>query len=241
MARGDRRRGRADGRAQAGRARPRRHRPPRVGAEAERARAGALPSGRGGRGAGQRRALLLGHGQAAAACRDCCTRVLHRFVWDGGPVRIAGTVREGDDVAGFEVVELAGHAPGLIGLWRASDLRRARLATPSTSSTCSAASCARAHPARRLQPRHRAGAGEHPQAGRAAIRWSSAPGISARCGDRACAPSSRRRLQPVGMSRTGREIQLAARPHGEPTADDFRLVEVEVPDPARARCWSATC
>ena len=36
-------------------------------------------------------------------------------------MRIAGTVREGDDVAGFEVVELAGHAPGLIGLWRASD------------------------------------------------------------------------------------------------------------------------
>jgi hydroxyacylglutathione hydrolase len=30
-------------------------------------------------------------------------------------------VREGDLVAGFEVVELAGHAPGLIGLWRARD------------------------------------------------------------------------------------------------------------------------
>jgi glyoxylase-like metal-dependent hydrolase (beta-lactamase superfamily II) len=48
-------------------------------------------------------------------------RFLHRFVWDGGPVRISETVREGEDVAGFEVVELAGHAPGLIGLWRASD------------------------------------------------------------------------------------------------------------------------
>jgi NADPH-dependent curcumin reductase CurA len=33
------------------------------------------------------------------------------------------------------------------------------------------------------------------------------------------------------MSQTGREIQLAARPHGEPTPDDFRLVEVEVPGP----------
>jgi hydroxyacylglutathione hydrolase len=42
-------------------------------------------------------------------------------VWDGGPVKIAGTVSEGDDVAGFEVVHLPGHAPGLIGLWRASD------------------------------------------------------------------------------------------------------------------------
>ena len=45
----------------------------------------------------------------------------HRFVWDGGPVQIDGTVREGDVVAGFEVVELSGHAPGLIGLWRKRD------------------------------------------------------------------------------------------------------------------------
>jgi glyoxylase-like metal-dependent hydrolase (beta-lactamase superfamily II)/predicted ester cyclase len=42
-------------------------------------------------------------------------------MWDGGPVQIAGTVAEGDKVAGFEVVHLPGHAPGLIGLWRASD------------------------------------------------------------------------------------------------------------------------
>jgi hydroxyacylglutathione hydrolase len=48
-------------------------------------------------------------------------RFSHRFVWDGGPVRISGTVDEGDLIAGFEVVLLDGHAPGLIGLWRASD------------------------------------------------------------------------------------------------------------------------
>jgi glyoxylase-like metal-dependent hydrolase (beta-lactamase superfamily II) len=42
-------------------------------------------------------------------------------VWDGGPVTIAGTVAEGDDVAGFRVVDLPGHAPGLIGLWRERD------------------------------------------------------------------------------------------------------------------------
>jgi glyoxylase-like metal-dependent hydrolase (beta-lactamase superfamily II) len=47
--------------------------------------------------------------------------VLHRWVWDGGPVQISGTVHGGDEVAGFEVVELDGHAPGLIGLWRAAD------------------------------------------------------------------------------------------------------------------------
>jgi glyoxylase-like metal-dependent hydrolase (beta-lactamase superfamily II) len=47
--------------------------------------------------------------------------LLHRFVWDGGPVHVDGVVREGDRVAGFEVVELAGHARGLIGLWREGD------------------------------------------------------------------------------------------------------------------------
>ena len=46
---------------------------------------------------------------------------LHDHVWDDGPVQIGGTVREGDRVAGFEVVDLSGHAPGLIGLWRESD------------------------------------------------------------------------------------------------------------------------
>ncbi len=48
-------------------------------------------------------------------------RFTHRFVWDGGPVKITGTVAAGERIAGFEVVELAGHAPGQIGLWRESD------------------------------------------------------------------------------------------------------------------------
>jgi glyoxylase-like metal-dependent hydrolase (beta-lactamase superfamily II)/predicted ester cyclase len=42
-------------------------------------------------------------------------------IWDGGAVQIAGTVEEGDEVAGFRVIELPGHAPGLIGLFRESD------------------------------------------------------------------------------------------------------------------------
>jgi glyoxylase-like metal-dependent hydrolase (beta-lactamase superfamily II)/predicted ester cyclase len=48
-------------------------------------------------------------------------RLLHRFAWDGGPVTIAGTLSEGDEVASFAVIELPGHAPGQIGLWRESD------------------------------------------------------------------------------------------------------------------------
>jgi hydroxyacylglutathione hydrolase len=48
-------------------------------------------------------------------------RFTHRFLWDGGPVTISGTVTAGERIAGFEVIELAGHAPGQIGLWRESD------------------------------------------------------------------------------------------------------------------------
>ncbi|HXW59504.1 MAG TPA: nuclear transport factor 2 family protein [Solirubrobacteraceae bacterium] len=47
-------------------------------------------------------------------------RLLHRYAY-GGPVDIAATVEEGDRIAGFEVIHLPGHAPGLIGLWRESD------------------------------------------------------------------------------------------------------------------------
>jgi len=48
-------------------------------------------------------------------------KALHRYAWDGGPVQIADTVSEGDEIAGFRVIDLPGHAPGLIGLWRESD------------------------------------------------------------------------------------------------------------------------
>ncbi|MGH2882943.1 MAG: MBL fold metallo-hydrolase [Solirubrobacteraceae bacterium] len=49
--------------------------------------------------------------------------ILWRLIqtWDGGPVEIAGTVTDGDEVAGFKVVHLPGHAPGLIALFRESD------------------------------------------------------------------------------------------------------------------------
>jgi glyoxylase-like metal-dependent hydrolase (beta-lactamase superfamily II)/predicted ester cyclase len=54
-----------------------------------------------------------------ASARFLMPRFLKR--WDGGPVKIEGTIKEGDEIAGFEVVHLPGHAPGLIGLWRKSD------------------------------------------------------------------------------------------------------------------------
>ncbi len=41
--------------------------------------------------------------------------------WDGGALEISGTVEEGEEVAGFRVVHLPGHAPGMIGLFREAD------------------------------------------------------------------------------------------------------------------------
>jgi glyoxylase-like metal-dependent hydrolase (beta-lactamase superfamily II) len=54
-----------------------------------------------------------------AAGRLLMPRLLRR--WDGGALSIADTVAEGDEIAGFRVVGLPGHAPGLIGLFRESD------------------------------------------------------------------------------------------------------------------------
>lgn len=41
--------------------------------------------------------------------------------WDGGPVKVAGTLAEGDEVLGFRVVPTPGHSPGQIALFRESD------------------------------------------------------------------------------------------------------------------------
>src|SRR4028118_1304067 len=42
-------------------------------------------------------------------------------------------------------------------------------------------------------------------------------------------------MQDRGMVGATREWPLAARPHGEPTPEDFRLVEVPVPEPAEGQ------
>jgi len=41
--------------------------------------------------------------------------------WDGGPVPVAATLAAGEEVGGFRVVEAAGHAPGMIALFRERD------------------------------------------------------------------------------------------------------------------------
>ena len=46
--------------------------------------------------------------------------MLHRR-WDAGGVKIADTIEEGDEIAGFRVHHFPGHAPGQIGLFREFD------------------------------------------------------------------------------------------------------------------------
>lgn len=41
--------------------------------------------------------------------------------WDGGALEVAGTLAEGEELAGFRVLHLPGHAPGLIALYREED------------------------------------------------------------------------------------------------------------------------
>ncbi len=134
-------------------------------------------------------------------------RLMHRYAWDGGPVEIAGTVTEGEELAGFTVVHLPGHAPGMIGLWRESD----RLAL---CSDCfytidmwgrdSEPHCARAD----LQLRHRAGAREHPQARRARTRGGVAG--SRQAGHRRRAQQARTdRRRGLNVGRRGRRADAA--------------------------------
>jgi glyoxylase-like metal-dependent hydrolase (beta-lactamase superfamily II) len=53
------------------------------------------------------------------AARELVRRLV--VAWDGGPDRIAVTVVDGDEVGGFRVVHVPGHAPGLIALFRDHD------------------------------------------------------------------------------------------------------------------------
>ena len=84
-------------------------------------------------------------------------------VWDGGPVEIAGTVEEGDDVSGFKVVHIPGHSPGQIALWRESDRVALTADCFYTLDPGTGRHGAPRVPLGRLQPRHRAGARLDPQ------------------------------------------------------------------------------
>ena len=108
--------------------------------------------------------------RTAACCSGGCSRPGTAARW-----RSPGPCSEGDEIAGFQVVELPGHAPGLIGLFRESD----RLALVSdcfyTLDPQTGLQGRRARAAPRLQPRHRAGPRLDPQARRARAQRRPGP------------------------------------------------------------------
>ena len=89
--------------------RPRPRRPPRRRARAR--RPGPLPRGRAGRRRERRRRALLPprapEPDRQAASSRTCSRA-----GTAAPSTIAETVEEGDEIAGFRVIHLPGHAPG---------------------------------------------------------------------------------------------------------------------------------
>ncbi len=73
--------------------------------------------------------LLCGNGDANAMESGDWSLVIpdnwstapqHRF-WTGPPHPVSTRLREGDEVAGFSVIEVPGHAPGHLAYWRESD------------------------------------------------------------------------------------------------------------------------
>lgn len=46
---------------------------------------------------------------------------LQGMIWTGPPHPVAKRLREGDDVAGFQVIDAPGHSPGQVAYWRESD------------------------------------------------------------------------------------------------------------------------
>ena len=43
------------------------------------------------------------------------------WAWAGPPYPVARRLREGDEVAGFKVLDVPGHSPGHVAYWRESD------------------------------------------------------------------------------------------------------------------------
>lgn len=71
-------------------------------------------------GAGDVAAMETPGGIAASQAPGWLNRLQARY-WTGPPHPVARALREGDEVAGFQVLEVPGHAPGHVAYWRQSD------------------------------------------------------------------------------------------------------------------------
>jgi glyoxylase-like metal-dependent hydrolase (beta-lactamase superfamily II) len=53
--------------------------------------------------------------------KDHAINKLITWAWAGPPYPVARRLREGDEVAGFQVLDVPGHSPGHVAYWRESD------------------------------------------------------------------------------------------------------------------------
>ena len=70
---------------------------------------------------GERDARAMEEGLVAQSQKPGLVNRLQDLFWTGPPHPVARRLREGDEVAGFEVLDVPGHSPGHVALWRASD------------------------------------------------------------------------------------------------------------------------
>ncbi|HEX8205897.1 MAG TPA: MBL fold metallo-hydrolase [Solirubrobacteraceae bacterium] len=71
-------------------------------------------------GEGDVHAMETPGGIASSQPMGLVNRLQERF-WTGPPHPVARALREGDEVAGFEVLEVPGHSAGHVAFWRESD------------------------------------------------------------------------------------------------------------------------
>ena len=129
-----------------------------------------------------------------AYARPFYRRILR--VWDGGPVTIAGTIAEGDDVSGFRAVHIPGHSPGMIALFRERDGLMLSTDLVYTLDVQTGPPSPPHAPARRVQPRLGAGARLGAQGGGDRARRDVAR--ARRAASPATSPRSWRRSEAMG-------------------------------------------
>ena len=70
---------------------------------------------------GEGDAQAMEEGLVARSQKPGLVNRLQDLFWTGPPHPVARRLREGDEVAGFAVLEVPGHSPGHVALWRESD------------------------------------------------------------------------------------------------------------------------
>lgn len=70
---------------------------------------------------GEKDAHTMETGEYTEAIPSNWNTLVQHHIWTGPPHPVARRLNEGDEVAGFTVIDAPGHSPGQVAYWRASD------------------------------------------------------------------------------------------------------------------------